>query len=119
MNRTNQKHNDPLARFKRNIYIGQNRTSLSFEKYVWDNIDKIAREENLTVDEICSRIEGVRPEDYTLSALVRYLVHEVADLRLDITAEHNQDMHERVHPFPSPLHVALTKIKNINTKNDG
>ena len=112
----NSKSKNPLARMKRNVYIGQNRTSLSFEKYVWENIDRIAREENLTVDEICSKIDGLRPKDHNLSTLIRFLVHEVTDLRPDITADNKLDLAETAHPFPSPLYVALNKIQNISKK---
>ena len=113
MGNEDQKNKDLLQRKKRNIYIGRNRTSLSFEQYVWDNIDRIAREENISVDDICSKIEEVRNDNYTLSTLIRYIVHEVTDLRQDITSENSFDMAETAHPFPSPLYVALSKIKKV------
>ena len=102
---------DPLERQKRNIYIGDNRTSLSLEQYVWDSIDRIAREENISVDDICSEVEALRVENYTLSTLIRYIVHEITDLRQDITSQHDFNIAETSHPFPSPLYVALGKIK--------
>lgn len=113
MVKNNHNNKDLLARQKRNIYIGKNRTSLSFEQYVWDNIDRIAREENLSVDDICSKIDALRKNDHTLSTLIRYIVHEVTDLRPDITANGLYDMTETTHPFPSPLYVALEKIKKF------
>ena len=88
---------------------------MSFEEYVWENIDRIAREENMSVDEICSKVEGLRPKNFNLSTLMRYLVHEVTDLRPDITVD-GMDLAEPLHPFPSPLHVALHKIKKIGRK---
>ena len=114
MVKSNHINKDPLIREKRNIYIGRNRTSLSFEQYVWENIDRIAREENISVDDICSKIEALRNKSYTLSTLIRYLVHEVTDLRPDIVSDDGLDLGESSHPFPSPLHVVLGKIEKFS-----
>ena len=117
MVRTNPLIKDPLLREKRNVYIGRNRTSLSFESYVWDNIDRIAREENISVDDICSKIEGLRGENRTLSTLIRYIVHEVTDLRPNIGAHCDGALAEASATFPSPLYVALGKLKKVQNKH--
>ena len=108
----------PLMREKRNVYIGKNRTSLSFEIYVWENIDRIAREENLSVDDICSKVEVFRTEKCTLSTLIRFIVHEVTENRTDDDEDEDnevQTLNESGRPFPSPLYSALAKLKNIQT----
>ena len=110
-----KKTNNPLMREKRNIYIGRNRTSLSFETYVWENIDRIAKDEGLSVDDICSKIDEFRGKKGTLSTLIRFIVHEVTHMRVEVPVEEEETLAERGQPFPSPLYMALTKLKQIQS----
>ena len=47
-------------RMKRNVRVGDRRTTIVLEAYVWDCIDSMLQRENVTLDAFCNMIEGVR-----------------------------------------------------------
>ena len=47
-------------RMKRNVRVGDRRTTIVLEAYVWDCIDSMLHREDVTLDAFCNMIEGVR-----------------------------------------------------------
>ena len=47
-------------RLKRNVRIGERRTTIVLEAYVWDSIDSMLQREALSLDEFCNRVEDTR-----------------------------------------------------------
>ena len=47
-------------RLKRNVRIGDRRTTIVLEAYVWDSIDSMLLREGVSLDEFCSRVEATR-----------------------------------------------------------
>ena len=58
-------HN-PMKKLKKNVYIDGRRTSMSFESYIWEQLERLGHEESLTVDELFSTIEASRPDDLNI-----------------------------------------------------
>ncbi len=47
-------------RLKRNVRIGDRRTTIVLEAHVWDSIDSMLRREAVSLDEFCNRVETTR-----------------------------------------------------------
>ena len=47
-------------RMKQNVWVGDRRTTIVLEAYVWDCIDSMLYREDVTLDAFCNMIEGVR-----------------------------------------------------------
>jgi len=47
-------------RLKRNVRIGDRRTTIVLEAYVWDSIDSMLQREAVSLDEFCNRVEDTR-----------------------------------------------------------
>jgi len=47
-------------RLKRNVRIGDRRTTIVLEAYVWDSIDSMLLREGVLLDEFCSQVEATR-----------------------------------------------------------
>ena len=47
-------------RLKRNVRVGNRRTTIVLEAYVWDCIDAMLARENVTPDAFCNMVETVR-----------------------------------------------------------
>lgn len=47
-------------RLKRNVRIGERRTTIVLEAYVWDSIDSMLLREAVSLDEFCNRVEDTR-----------------------------------------------------------
>ena len=47
-------------RMKRNVRVGDRRTTIVLEAYVWDCIDSMLHREDVTLDAFCNMIEGFR-----------------------------------------------------------
>ena len=47
-------------RLKRNVRIGDRRTTIVLEAYVWDSIDSMLLREGVSLDKFCSRVEATR-----------------------------------------------------------
>ena len=57
----------------RNVTMGHHRTSLRLEQAMWDAVAEICRREELSVGELCQRIDERRRES-TLTAALRVYV---------------------------------------------
>ena len=76
-----------LDRSRRNIFIGDRRTSVSLEILVWEALVDVCRREEISLDEICTEVENRRLSSSMSSSLrmflliyYRYLV-EMAEAR--------------------------------------
>jgi predicted DNA-binding ribbon-helix-helix protein len=109
----------PLLREKRNVYIGNRRTTLSFEWYVWEALEELGRYESQSVDEICSQIVANYRGGENISTVIRYLVLEATRMRVmaEMQAWRGDDLHENVMPFPSPLYAAMAKLNSSHQVN--
>ena len=47
-------------RLKRNVRIGDRRTTIVLEAYVWDSIDSMLQREAVSLDDFCNRVEDTR-----------------------------------------------------------
>ena len=47
-------------RLKRNVRVGNRRTTIVLEAYVWDCIDSMLSRENVTLDAFCNMVETAR-----------------------------------------------------------
>lgn len=109
-------HN-PMRREKRNVYINGKRTSLSIESYIWAEIDQLSADENISVDELCSKIDEYRDKRFSLPAVIRYLSVQVkAHQHRDHVL--NGELAETKLTFPSPFYLALEKIRNLSPDPD-
>jgi predicted DNA-binding ribbon-helix-helix protein len=109
----------PLRREKRNVYIGDRRTTLSFECYVWEALEELGRYESQSVDEICSQIVANYRGDENITTVIRYLVLEATRMRVmaEMQVWRGDDLHESVMPFPSPLYAAMAKLNLPHQSN--
>ncbi len=64
------------AQIKRSMTIAGHRTSITLEKPFWDQLQKIADQENLSVTEIVRRIDATREEHGSLTSAVRVFILE-------------------------------------------
>lgn len=64
---------------KRSVAIRGHRTSISLERPFFDELERIAREQALSVAGLVARIDEQRPEGANLSSAIRLFVLE--DLR--------------------------------------
>lgn len=64
---------------KRSVAIRGHRTSISLERPFFDELERIAREQALSVAALVARIDEQRPEGANLSSAIRLFVLE--DLR--------------------------------------
>jgi predicted DNA-binding ribbon-helix-helix protein len=55
----------------RNITVNGRRTSMRIESVLWDALSAVCNLENLTVDQLCSRIEKIKGTDINLTAATR------------------------------------------------
>ncbi|MBT5267651.1 MAG: ribbon-helix-helix domain-containing protein [Rhodospirillaceae bacterium] len=61
-------------RLRKNITIGERRTSVSLERQVWDGLIDICRREEFSVDDLCTDIEKFRRESSMSSSLRVFLL---------------------------------------------
>lgn len=110
-------YNPQLAKQKRNVYIRNSRTSLSLEAYIWVALEKIARNEGLTIDDICSLIDSSYKGRESLSAVIRYICLLVIDepnhppLR-HADATSTSTAAEEMASFPSKFHQVLASLND-------
>lgn len=107
---------NPVKKVKKNIYIDGRRTSISLEGYVWEQLERLGHEENITVDDIFTEIEHSRPSTMTVTAVIRFLIMQIYTIRENNATTSEMSMHEDDAIFPSPLYQALASIKAIDTK---
>ena len=55
-------------RLKRNVRIGDRRTTVVLESYVWDSIDSILLREGVSIDDFCTQVEATRMQSSMASS---------------------------------------------------
>ena len=55
-------------RLKRNVRIGDRRTTIVLEAYVWDSIDSMLLREAVSLDNFCNRVEDTRRQSSMASS---------------------------------------------------
>lgn len=58
----------------RNVKVGFKRTSVRLEATMWDALAEVSRREELSLDELCQRIDSVRVESSLTAAIRVYLL---------------------------------------------
>ena len=111
-------------RQRKNIMIGPRRTSVSLEDRVWDGLVDICRREELSIDDLCTRVNERRLASSLSSAL---RVFQLTYFR--IIVENAERLLSRrptdgfAHPpqtaFPSPLEVALERFSTDQKRFSG
>lgn len=101
-------------RIRKNITIGNRRTSVSLEEQVWEGLTDICRREGLTIDGLCTAVDARRKESSMSSSLRVFLL---TYFRLVTeTMEEQRDSprpgfaHPPQHPFPSYFEIALERF---------
>ena len=55
-------------RLKRNVRIGDRRTTIVLEAYVWNSIDSMLQRKAVSLDEFCNRVEDTRRQSNMASS---------------------------------------------------
>ncbi|MEK9595569.1 MAG: ribbon-helix-helix domain-containing protein [Rhodospirillaceae bacterium] len=63
-----------LDRSRRNVFIGDRRTSVSLEILVWESLVDVCRREEISLDEICTEVEDRRVSSSMSSSLRMFLL---------------------------------------------
>lgn len=109
--------NDALRMERRNVYIGDRRTTLALEHYFWKTLEGISFVENMTIDEILTTINEARRNQTRLTATVRYVINQTVQIQYeseDITSEFG----ESKPIFPSAFHQAMDTLNNTDPANN-
>lgn len=61
-------------RLRKNVTLGQRRTSVSLEEQVWNGLVEICRREDIGIDELCTEVEKLRVGSSMSSALRVFLL---------------------------------------------
>ena len=59
---------------RKNITLGEHRTSLRLEREFWNALDDLCRRENITVQAVCSAIEAHRTSASRTSAVRSFIM---------------------------------------------
>ena len=101
----------PVTKIKRNVTIDTRRTTLMLEQEIWNILDELAREEGLTIDELCQKIYLAHQGDESISSVIRIVA--VLACRVLSAETNTQNPHELQSPqmlFPSRFHQALGRL---------
>jgi predicted DNA-binding ribbon-helix-helix protein len=101
-------------RQRKNVMLGERRTSVSLEDQVWDGLTEVCRREEISIDELCTRVEGLRIGSSMSSALRVFLMTYFRMLM-----EHLEEpmsggtpgLADRRAPFPSALEAAFERFQ--------
>ena len=104
---------DPLHRVKRNIVIGEKRTTVVLEQLFWSTVEQLAREEGVSASDICAQIDTADDGGENLSSAIRVVC--MLACRLQSQHDHAQandgdELHSPAVMFPSRFHQALSYL---------
>ncbi|MEC8727820.1 MAG: ribbon-helix-helix domain-containing protein [Candidatus Puniceispirillales bacterium] len=100
---------NPLARIKRNVIINKKRTTLMLEQEIWTILDELAREEGLTLDELCHKIHYSHHGEESISSVLRVVAVLACRVNTNIST-HDHGFNQTQMMFPSRLHQALNRL---------
>ena len=110
---------NPKHRVKQNIVLDDKRTTLVLEQLFWDVIGQLAREEGVSVHDICAQIDKTNGAGENLSAAIRVVCMLSCHLqyRYDLSQSGNRDeLRTSRAMFPSRFHQALSRISTDQQK---
>ncbi|MCR9176553.1 MAG: ribbon-helix-helix domain-containing protein [Alphaproteobacteria bacterium] len=102
-------------RQRKNVMLGNRRTSVSLEDQVWDGLTEVCRREEISVDELCTKVERLRVGSSMSSALRVFLMTYFRMLmeNLEAPAVATQSgLSEQRAPFSSALEAALGRFQH-------
>ena len=103
--------NDSLKIERRNVYIGNRRTTLALEQYFWKILEGISFDENKTIDEILTSISEALGKDDRLTPTIRYIVNQTMMYQAEGETG-NEQMGESPPKFPSAFHQAMDSLND-------
>ncbi|MBL6781418.1 MAG: ribbon-helix-helix domain-containing protein [Alphaproteobacteria bacterium] len=106
---------NPITKIKRNVKIDQRRTTLMLEQEIWTILDELAREEGLTLDQLCNKIHHSHDGSESISSVLRIIAVLACRINQANTSPHDKTFHQTQMVFPSPLHQALSRLNPISS----
>jgi predicted DNA-binding ribbon-helix-helix protein len=101
----------PVTKIKRNVTIDKRRTTLMLEQEIWNILDELAREEGLTLDELCQKIYLAHQGDESISSVIRIIAVLACRVLSPETKQQNPlELQSPQMLFPSRFHQALGKL---------
>ncbi|WP_193183887.1 ribbon-helix-helix domain-containing protein [Nisaea sediminum] len=102
-------------RIRKNVTIGNRRTSVSLEAQVWNGLSDICKREEIGIDALCTRVAERRKESSMSSALrvflLTYFRLVVENIEQSLSAAPQGGMGEDVQPpIPGFLDTALQRF---------
>jgi predicted DNA-binding ribbon-helix-helix protein len=94
--------------------LGERRTSVSLEDQVWDGLTDVCRREEISIDELCTKVESLRVGSSMSSALRVFLMtyfRMLMEQLEDPVPGHAPGLAEQRAPFPSALEAALDRFQ--------
>lgn len=94
--------------------LGDRRTSVSLEDQVWDGLTDVCRREEISIDELCTKVERLRVGSSMSSALRVFLMTYFRMLMENLeapTLTKTPGLSDRQTPFPSALEAALDRFQ--------
>jgi len=67
---------------KRNIHVGEKKTSVTLEPLVWELLHNIAEEQNFSVHELCTFINDRKNGDASLASALRVFVMAYMNIQI-------------------------------------
>ena len=101
---------NPVTKIKRNVTINHHRTTLMLEQEIWIILDELAREEGLTLDELCNKINHYHHGPESLSSVLRIIAVLACRVNKPRKTKHDDAFHNTQMLFPSRLHQALNRL---------
>ena len=101
--------NDALRMERRNVYIGDRRTTLALEHYFWKTLESISFVENMTIDEILTTINEARRNQTRLTPTVRYIINQTVKIQHE-GEDFASELGETKPVFPSAFHQAMDTL---------
>ncbi|UUX51664.1 ribbon-helix-helix domain-containing protein [Nisaea acidiphila] len=115
-------------RIRKNVTIGNRRTSVSLEAQVWNGLSDICQREDIGIDALCTSVAERRKESSMASALrvflLTYFQLVVENIEDSLSAAPHGGMAEdRQAPIPGYLETALQRFaseqERYATADDG
>ncbi|MBT6257646.1 MAG: ribbon-helix-helix domain-containing protein [Alphaproteobacteria bacterium] len=101
---------NPVTKIKRNVTIDKRRTTLMLEQEIWTILDELAREEGLSIDELCNQIHHFHDGSESISSVLRIIAVLACRVVQTNSSTSGHAFHNNQMMFPSRLHQALNRL---------
>lgn len=91
------------------LSLTKKRTTLMLEQEIWTILDELAREEGLTLDELCHKIHYSHHGEESISSVLRVVAVLACRVNTNIST-HDHGFNQTQMMFPSRLHQALNRL---------